>query len=59
MEKIKRVYSVNIKRTEWGTIPDIEAKSKGEALAKAEEEYSNGNVIWNKEDCEYGVADPI
>ena len=58
MEETKKVYSVNIKRTEWGRI-EVEAKSKGEALAKAEEEYHNGNVEWGKENAEYGVADPV
>lgn len=58
MGETKKVYSVNIKKTEYGSI-DVEAENRGEALDMALAEYKAGHIKWFKEDYDMGTADPI
>jgi len=52
MEKTKRVFTINVKRVEWGTM-EIVAETKEEAMDKANECYEAGQVRWGEEEAEF------
>lgn len=51
-------YSIQVKEINYGVL-EIEATSKEEALAKAEERYAMGQTVWNSGEYEFHDVNEI
>jgi len=46
------IYGVKVKEIQYGYI-ELDASSKEEALARAQEAYENGDTVWHDSKAEY------